>query len=120
VADITSLRRRENAEDLLRHVRYGAPRQRSSTSACRRRTPTKRLVAAQQVEATTRRSASSSRGIEPSWRLAAARGASRGVGYLLKERVFDVAILVDALRRITDGDRRDQAIVSRLLGRAGA
>jgi DNA-binding NarL/FixJ family response regulator len=40
------------------------------------------------------------------------------VGYLLKERVFDVAILVDALRRITEGETViDPTIVSRLLGR---
>ena len=40
------------------------------------------------------------------------------VGYLLKERVFDVAILVDALRRIADGETViDPTIVSRLLGR---
>ena len=40
------------------------------------------------------------------------------VGYLLKERVFDVAILVDALRRITDGESViDPTIVSRLVGR---
>ena len=40
------------------------------------------------------------------------------VGYLLKERVFDVAILVDALRRICDGETVvDPTIVSRLVGR---
>jgi DNA-binding NarL/FixJ family response regulator len=40
------------------------------------------------------------------------------VGYLLKERVFDVAILVDALRRIADGETViDPTIVSRLIGR---
>jgi DNA-binding NarL/FixJ family response regulator len=40
------------------------------------------------------------------------------VGYLLKERVFDVAILVDALRRIVDGETViDPTIVSRLVGR---
>ena len=40
------------------------------------------------------------------------------VGYLLKERVFDVAVLVDALRRIADGETVvDPTIVSRLLGR---
>jgi DNA-binding NarL/FixJ family response regulator len=40
------------------------------------------------------------------------------VGYLLKERVFDVAILVDALRRIADGETVvDPTIVSRLVGR---
>jgi DNA-binding NarL/FixJ family response regulator len=40
------------------------------------------------------------------------------VGYLLKERVFDVAILVDALRRISEGETViDPTIVSRLVGR---
>ena len=40
------------------------------------------------------------------------------VGYLLKERVFDVAILVDALRRIGEGETViDPTIVSRLVGR---
>jgi DNA-binding NarL/FixJ family response regulator len=38
-------------------------------------------------------------------------------GYLLKERVFDVAILLDALRRIEEGDTVvDPTIVSRLVG----
>ena len=38
-------------------------------------------------------------------------------GYLLKERVFDVAILVDALHRIAEGDTViDPTIVSRLVG----
>jgi len=41
-----------------------------------------------------------------------------GVGYLLKERVFDVAVLVDALRRICDGETVvDPTIVSRLFAR---
>jgi DNA-binding NarL/FixJ family response regulator len=40
------------------------------------------------------------------------------VGYLLKERVFDVAVLIDALRRIDDGETViDPTIVSRLVGR---
>ena len=39
-------------------------------------------------------------------------------GYLLKERVSDVAVLVDALDRIADGECVvDPTIVSRLLGR---
>ncbi|HZD79115.1 MAG TPA: LuxR C-terminal-related transcriptional regulator [Actinomycetota bacterium] len=43
---------------------------------------------------------------------------SERVGYLLKERVFDVAILVDALRRIADAECViDPTIVSRLVGR---
>jgi DNA-binding NarL/FixJ family response regulator len=41
-----------------------------------------------------------------------------GVGYLLKERVFDAAILVDGLRRIDDGECViDPTIVARLIGR---
>jgi DNA-binding NarL/FixJ family response regulator len=40
------------------------------------------------------------------------------VGYLLKDRVFDVAVLVDALRRLTEGECVvDPTIVSRLMGR---
>ncbi len=40
------------------------------------------------------------------------------LGYLLKERVFDVAVLVDALRRIADHETViDPTIVARLLGR---
>jgi DNA-binding NarL/FixJ family response regulator len=40
------------------------------------------------------------------------------VGYLLKDRVQDIAVVVDALRRIVDGETViDPTIVSRLLGR---
>jgi DNA-binding NarL/FixJ family response regulator len=39
-------------------------------------------------------------------------------GYLLKERVSDVAVLVDALQRLTEGESiLDPTIVSRLMGR---
>ena len=39
-----------------------------------------------------------------------------GVGYLLKDRISDVAVLVDALRRITEGECvLDPTIVARLL-----
>ena len=41
-----------------------------------------------------------------------------GVGYLLKDRILDAAVLVDALRRIVDGECViDPTIVSRLVGR---
>jgi DNA-binding NarL/FixJ family response regulator len=43
-----------------------------------------------------------------------------GVGYLLKERVSDVAVLTDALQRIVDGGCVvDPTIVARLMRRAG-
>lgn len=44
-----------------------------------------------------------------------------GLGYLLKERVADIAVLVDALRRVTEGECViDPTIVSRLMGRRRA
>jgi DNA-binding NarL/FixJ family response regulator len=40
------------------------------------------------------------------------------VGYLLKDRIYDIATVVDALRRIADGETVvDPTIVSRLVGR---
>lgn len=45
----------------------------------------------------------------------------RGVGYLLKERVSDVAVLVDALRRVEEAECVvDPTIVSRLMSRRRA
>jgi DNA-binding NarL/FixJ family response regulator len=56
--------------------------------------------------------------VEPSYAMRLIEHHPEGVGYLLKERVFDVAILVDALRRIADGETViDPTIVSRLVGR---
>jgi DNA-binding NarL/FixJ family response regulator len=44
--------------------------------------------------------------------------APERVGYLLKDRVSDIGIVVDALNRINDGETvLDPAIVSRVLGR---
>jgi DNA-binding NarL/FixJ family response regulator len=57
--------------------------------------------------------------IEPSYAIRLLEEHPERVGYLLKERIFDVAILVDALRRIGDGETViDPTIVARLLGRA--
>jgi DNA-binding NarL/FixJ family response regulator len=56
--------------------------------------------------------------VEPSYAIRLIEEHPERVGYLLKERVFDVAILVDALRRIGDGETViDPTIVSRLVGR---
>jgi DNA-binding NarL/FixJ family response regulator len=56
--------------------------------------------------------------IEPSYAMRLLEEHPERVGYLLKDRVFDVAILVDALRRLGDGETVvDPTIVSRLLGR---
>jgi DNA-binding NarL/FixJ family response regulator len=56
--------------------------------------------------------------IEPSYALRLIEDRPEGVGYLLKERVFHVAVLTDALSRINDGETVvDPTIVSRLMGR---
>jgi DNA-binding NarL/FixJ family response regulator len=56
--------------------------------------------------------------IEPSYAMRLIEDQPERVGYILKERVFDGAILVDALQRIADGDTViDPSIVSRMIGR---
>jgi DNA-binding NarL/FixJ family response regulator len=56
--------------------------------------------------------------VEPSYAIRLLEEHPERVGYLLKERVFDVANLVDALRRIGDGETVvDPTIVARLVGR---
>jgi DNA-binding NarL/FixJ family response regulator len=56
--------------------------------------------------------------VEPAYALQLLEDHPERVGYLLKERVSDGAILVDALRRLTEGETViDPTIVSRLLGR---
>jgi DNA-binding NarL/FixJ family response regulator len=56
--------------------------------------------------------------VEPAYALQLLEEHPGRVGYLLKERVFDVAILIDALRRITDNETViDPTIVARLVSR---
>jgi DNA-binding NarL/FixJ family response regulator len=56
--------------------------------------------------------------IEPRYAMQLLQDHPERVGYLLKERVFDIAVLVDALRRLADGETVvDPTIVARLLGR---
>lgn len=56
--------------------------------------------------------------IEPSYAMRLLEEHPEKIGYLLKERVFDAAVLVDALRRIDDGESViDPTIVARLVGR---
>jgi DNA-binding NarL/FixJ family response regulator len=56
--------------------------------------------------------------VEPSYAMRLIQEHPERVGYLLKERVFDIATVVDALRRIVDGETViDPTIVSRLVGR---
>jgi DNA-binding NarL/FixJ family response regulator len=56
--------------------------------------------------------------IEPSYAMRLIEEHPDRVGYLLKERIFDAAILVDAVRRIAEGETViDPTIVARLVGR---
>jgi DNA-binding NarL/FixJ family response regulator len=56
--------------------------------------------------------------LEPEYAATLIADYPAGVGYLLKERVFDAIILVDALRRVHDGECVvDPTIVARLVGR---
>jgi DNA-binding NarL/FixJ family response regulator len=56
--------------------------------------------------------------IEPRYAMQLLEDHPERVGYLLKDRVFDVAVLVDALRRLAEGESVvDPTIVARLVGR---
>ena len=90
---------------------------RSSTSGCRRPTPTRASSPPRRSAPRTQTSASSCSRTTSSraTRCACSRTTRSGVGYLLKERVSDIAVLADALRRITEGECViDPTIVSRL------
>ena len=81
------------------------------------------LVAAQQILVRHPRVAILvlSQYVEPAYALKLLEERPERVGYLLKERVFDVVVLIDALRRLQDGESVvDPSIVSRLMGRPRA
>ena len=110
----------EDAAELLRHVRRTRP---DAAIVDIRMPPThtdEGILAAQAI-----RSEHPAVGVlvlsqyvEPTYAMRLLEEYPERVGYLLKERVFDVAILIDALRRISDGETVvDPTIVSRLLGR---
>jgi len=119
-ADVDVVAEAENAEELLRHVRLARP---DAAIVDIRMPPThtdEGLVAAQRIRAEHPDVGVLvlSQYVEPSYAMRLLEEHPERVGYLLKERVFDVAILVDALRRIADGETVvDPTIVSRLLGR---
>jgi DNA-binding NarL/FixJ family response regulator len=110
----------EDADGLLRHVRLTRP---DAAIVDIRMPPThsdEGLVAAQQIRAEHPEVGVLllSQYVEPSYAMRLLQEHPERVGYLLKERVFDVAILVDALRRLADGETViDPTIVSRLVGR---
>ena len=59
--------------------------------------------------------------VEPAYAMQLLEDHPERIGYLLKERVFDIATVVDALRRITDDESViDPTIVSQLIARRRA
>ena len=110
----------EDADGLLREVRLKQP---DAAIVDIRMPPThtdEGLVAAQRIR--TDHPAIGvlvlSQYVEPSYAMRLLEEHPERVGYLLKQRVFDVAVLVDALRRINEGETVvDPTIVSRLVGR---
>jgi len=59
--------------------------------------------------------------IEPRYAMQLLEQHPERVGYLLKDRVFDIAVLIDALRRLCEGESVvDPTIVTQLLGRRRA
>jgi DNA-binding NarL/FixJ family response regulator len=126
-ADVDVVAEAEDAEELLRHVRLARP---DAAIIDIRMPPThtdEGLVAAQKIRAEHPDVGVLvlSQYIEPSYAMRLLEEHPERIGYLLKERIFDVAILIDALRRIADGETViadgetviDPTIVSRLVGR---
>jgi len=119
-ADIDVVAEAEDAEGLLRHVRLARP---DAVVVDIRMPPThtdEGLVAAQRIRTEHPEVGVLvlSQYVEPSYAMRLIEEHPERVGYLLKERVFDVAVLVDALRRIADGETVvDPTIVARLVGR---
>jgi DNA-binding NarL/FixJ family response regulator/class 3 adenylate cyclase len=110
----------DNPDDLLRHIAMHKPR---VAVVDIRMPPThtdEGLVAAHRIRSEHPEVAVLvlSQYIEPSYALRLLEEHPERVGYLLKERVFDGAVLLDALRRITENETVvDPTIVARLLGR---
>ena len=119
-AGIDVVAQAEDAEGLLREVRLKQP---DAAIVDIRMPPShtdEGLVAAQRIRADHPAIGVLvlSQYVEPSYAMRLLEEHPERVGYLLKQRVFDVAVLVDALRRITDGETVvDPTIVSRLVGR---
>ena len=119
-ADVDVVAEAENGDELLRHVRLARP---DAAIVDIRMPPThsdEGLVAAQQIRSEHPEIGVLvlSQYVEPSYAMRLLEDHPERVGYLLKERVFDVAVLIDALRRIVEGETVvDPTIVSRLVGR---
>jgi DNA-binding NarL/FixJ family response regulator len=112
-----------NAEDLLRKVRAHRP---AVAVTDIRMPPTQTdegLRAAQQIrkEMPEVGVLVLSQYIDEGYAVELLQGSAEGIGYLLKDRVADVAAFIDALRRVGEGGSAlDPEVVSQLLGRRRA
>jgi DNA-binding NarL/FixJ family response regulator len=110
----------EDADELMRHVRSTNP---DVALVDIRMPPThtdEGIVAARTIRAEHPETGVLvlSQYVEPSYAMRLIEDHPERIGYLLKDRVFDIAVVVDALRRIVDGETViDPTIVSRLVGR---
>jgi len=105
-AGIDVVAQAEDAEALLREVRQAQP---DVAVVDIKMPPThtdEGLVAAQAIRADHPEIGVLvlSQYVEPSYAMRLIQDHPERVGYLLKERVFDIATVVDALRRIVDGE----------------
>ena len=118
--DIDVVAEAEDADGLLRHVRLAHP---DAAIVDIRMPPThtdEGLVAAQQIRAEHPAIGVLilSQYVEPHYAMRLIEEHPERIGYLLKERVFDVANLIDALRRLADGETVvDPTIIARLFAR---
>jgi DNA-binding NarL/FixJ family response regulator len=119
-AGIDVVAQAEDGEGLLRHVRLARP---DAVIVDIRMPPThtdEGLVAAQAIRAEHPDVGVLvlSQYVEANYAMRLLEEHPERIGYLLKERVFDVANLLDALRRIADGETViDPTIVSQLFDR---
>ena len=96
------------------------PTSRSSTSGCRRPTPTRvSRPLSRSVSAIPRSASSSSPSISrPTYAMRLLEEGTAGRGYLLKDRVADLDAFAEAIRRVGDGGSViDPEVVSSLVGR---
>ena len=109
-----------DADELLRRSGRPARTWRSSTSRCRPPTPTRgswRPSEIRQLDPTVGVLVLSHY-LESRYAMRLLEHHPERVGYLLKERVSDVAVLTDAVRRVAEGECViDPTIVSRLMAR---
>ena len=109
-----------DADELATRCDGSSPTSRSSTSACRRRRPTRARARRSSSGRSIPRSGSSllSQVVEARARARALQRAPGGFGYLLKDRVLEIDDFLDAVRRVGRGGTAiDPEVVAQLLGR---